>query len=68
MKDNVLFLNMFALYEPPERALKLLERAVITGAELDPAQRIIDVELETPGPIPFRDLRKSAVGWRLPMA
>ena len=62
MKDNVLFLNMFALYEPPERALKLLERAVITGAELDPAQRIIDVELETPGPIPFRDLREICRG------
>ena len=56
MKDNVLFLNMFALYEPPEGAAKLLDRAVIAGAELDPVQRTIDLELQCPGPIPLRGL------------
>ena len=56
MKDNVLFLNMFALYEPPEGAAKLLDRAVIAGAELDPVQRTIDLELACPGPIGFRAL------------
>ena len=56
MKDNVLFLNMFALYEPTEGARNLLQQAVITGAELDAAQRTIELELACPGPIPFRSL------------
>ena len=56
MKDNVLFLNMFALYEPTEGARNLLQQAVITGAELDAAQRTIELKLACPGPIPFRSL------------
>ena len=51
MKDNVLFLNMFALYEPVEEIRSLLQEAVILGAELDPVQRTIDLELACPGPI-----------------
>ena len=51
MKDNVLFLNMFALYEPVEEVRSLLAEAVILGAELDPVQRTIDLELACPGPI-----------------
>ena len=52
MKDNVLFLNMFALYEPEQEFRELLKDAVIRGAELDPVQRIIELELYTPAPIP----------------
>ena len=52
MKDNVLFLNMFALYEPQEELRALLKDAVIQGAELDPVQRVIDLELYTPGRSP----------------
>ena len=52
MKDNVLFLNMFALYEPQEELRALLKDAVIRGAELDPVQRVIDLELFNPAPIP----------------
>jgi len=56
MKDNVLFLNMFALYEPPESAVKLLAQAAIRAAELDPAERRIELELDCQGPIPGRAL------------
>ena len=50
MKDNVLFLNMFALYQPTEGAQKHLGQAVIRSAELDPVQRRIELELDCPGP------------------
>ena len=52
MKDNVLFLNMFALYQPTEGAQKHLGQAVIRSAELDPVQRRIELELDCPGPVP----------------
>ena len=52
MKDNVLFLNMFALYRPSEGAEKWLAQATIRSAELDPAQRRIELELDCPGPVP----------------
>ena len=52
MKDNVLFLNMFALYEPREEVRSLLGEATIRSAELDPGQRTIELELDCPGPIP----------------
>ena len=56
MKDNVLFLNMFALYEPTEEQAKLLENASIRSAELDPVQRRIQLELDCEGPISNRML------------
>ena len=52
MKDNVLFLNMFALYEPREEVRSLLGEATIRSAELDPGQRTFELELDCPGPIP----------------
>ena len=54
MKDNVLFLNMFALYEPTDEAAERLANAVILGAELDPAERCISLELGCEAPIPGR--------------
>ncbi len=56
MKDNVLFLNMFALYEPPEEVQMLLAQAAIDAAELDPEQRGIELELSCPEPIPAKTL------------
>ena len=41
MKDNVLFLNMFALYEPKEEVRAVLAAATIRSAELDPGSRTI---------------------------
>ena len=52
MKDNVLFLNMFALYEPGEDIRPILSEVVIRCAELDPVQRSIELELACPAPIP----------------
>ena len=52
MKDNVLFLNMFALYQPDEGTAKFLEGAVIRSAELDPVERRIELELSCAGPVP----------------
>ena len=52
MKDNVLFLNMFALYQPAEGTAKFLEGAVIRSAELDPVERRIELELSCAGPVP----------------
>ena len=56
MKDNVLFLNMFALYEPTEEETELLKTASIRSAELDPVQRRIELELDCEGPISNRML------------
>ena len=52
MKDNVLFLNMFALYEPKEEIRTALANAVIRSAELDPGSRTIELELDCDGPVP----------------
>ena len=54
MKDNVLFLNMFALYEPSSEAAEQLACAVIRGAELDPVERRISLDLGCEAPIPGR--------------
>ena len=51
MKDNVLFLNMFALYEPKEEVRAVLAAAAIRSAELDPGSRTIELELDCPGPV-----------------
>ena len=56
MKDKILFLNMFALYEPKEEHRALLEGARIRCAELDPAERRIELELDCEGPIPAQAL------------
>ena len=56
MTENVLFLNMFALYQPSEEHRELLENAAILDAELDPVQRRIELELDCEGPIPGRVL------------
>ncbi len=45
MNEPVLFLNMFALYQPPEPVRSLLAQAAISAARVDPVRRTIQVEL-----------------------
>ncbi len=58
MKDNILFLNMFALYQPPEQVEPLLAQAVIRSAEMDLVSRTIELELDCESPIPNGVLRR----------
>ncbi len=56
MKDIIPFLNMFALYEPPEQVSLLLAQAAIRSAQMDVASRTIEVELDCERPVPSRVL------------
>ena len=58
MKENVLFLNMFALYEPPEPVEKLLAQAAIRAAQIDPDRRWVGVELDCAAYIPQRMIKQ----------
>ena len=58
MKENVLFLNMFALYTPPEPVERLLAQAAIRAAQIDPDRRWVGVELDCPFYIPSRVIRQ----------
>ena len=57
MKDHVLFLNMFALYQPPESEAQLLAQAAVRDAQIDAHKRTIALELESPNYIPERVMR-----------
>jgi hypothetical protein len=54
MKDNVLFLNMFPDYVPPEPLDSMLSQAAIVAADLDPATRRIDIVIHSDTYIPQR--------------
>ena len=54
MKDNVLFLNMFPDYVPPEPLDSMLSQAAIVAADLDPASRRIDIVIHSDTYIPQR--------------
>ena len=43
MKETVLFLNMFSLYQPPEALQNALSQAAIVAADIDPEKRTISV-------------------------
>ncbi len=58
MTENVLFLNMFALYQPPESEALLLAQAAIRAAQIDAHSRTIYLELETPSYICQHMLRE----------
>ncbi len=57
MMDNVLFLNMFSLYRPPESEAQLLAQAAIRAAQIDTHKRSVSVEMESPNYIPERIIR-----------
>ncbi len=54
MKDKIPFLNMFALYQPPEEAASLLAQAAIRSAQMDVSARTIEVELDCESPVPSK--------------
>ena len=70
MKDNVLFLNMFPDYVPPEPLDSMLSQAAIVAADLDPATRRIDIVIHSDTYIPQRllDLVAREIGDRYDLA
>ena len=56
MNENILFLNMFPDYEPPETLKSVLSQAAIVAADLDPATRRISAAIHSPQYIPARIL------------
>ena len=58
MMEDVLFLNMFALYTPPEPVENLLAQAAIRAAEIDPDRRWVRVDIYNDRYIPKRILRQ----------
>ena len=53
MNENILFLNMFSLYEPPEAVCAAFSQAAITAADIDPEKRRICVCVFTEEYIPM---------------
>ena len=47
MKEQVLFFDMFAHYEPPEALQSAFSQAVITAADIDPETKRISVEVHS---------------------
>ena len=58
MKQSVLFLNMFPDYEPPEALKSALSQAAIAGAELDPQQRSVELQLRIAEYVPLAQLEQ----------
>ena len=56
MKEQVLFLNMFPDYAPPELLRSSFSQAAITAADIDPESRSVSVTLSSPAYIPQRHL------------
>ena len=57
---DVLFLNMFPNYEPPEDLKQVLSQAAIVAADIDPAKGAVAVTLHSESYIPQRLLDKAA--------
>ena len=58
--ENVLFLNMFPDYEPPEALSSVLNQAAIVAADIDPQSRKIQVCVFAEHYIPQRLLDQAA--------
>ena len=58
MKDNILFLNMFSMYTPPEPVGQLLAQAAIRAAQIDPNRRWVGVELDCGCYIPLSVIKQ----------
>ena len=58
MDSNVLLLNMFPDYEPPEALKSAVSQAVIVAADIDPATRTVEVAIYSPDYIPYRYLNQ----------
>ena len=59
--ENVLLLNMFPEYQPPEEAQHLLAQAAIVAADIDPQSRAVEVCLFAPVYIPQRVLNQLGI-------
>ena len=57
--ENVLFLNMFPQYQPPEEILNFLTQAAIVAADIDPQTRSVEVCLFSQVYIPQRLLNQA---------
>ena len=60
MDKQVLFLNMFPDYEPPEALLNVLSQAVIVAADIDAPAGKISLAILSPQYIPRQSLSKVA--------
>ena len=60
MKEQILFLNMFAQYDPKESVRDLLSRAEIVSAGIDQATRVINVAIYSPSYISAKVLETVA--------
>ncbi len=60
MSEQVLFLNMFPDYKPPEDLAQMLGQAVIAAADIDPATRKVSVAIHSETYIPQRILDQAA--------
>ena len=52
MKEQVLFLNMFPDYAPPEELKEALSQAAIAAADIDPVRGCVEVAIHSPSYIP----------------
>ena len=60
MKEQVLFLNMFPDYTPPEELTAALSQAAIVAADIDPEKGSVDVAIHSETYIPQRQLASVA--------
>ena len=58
MSEQVIFLNMFPDYEPPENLQQVLSQAAICAADIDPATRKVEVAIYSEDYIPGRLLEQ----------
>ena len=62
MNSNVLLLNMFPDYEPPEALKSAVSQAAIVDAEIDPQNRALSIVIFSEQYIQLRDLEQICRG------
>ncbi len=60
MAEQIGFLNMFSRYQPPEMLASVFSQAVVTDADIDPADRRIQIRLYCDTYIPRRCLEQAS--------
>ena len=60
MKETVLFLDMFSAYVPPEELKSCLSQAAVVAADIDPANRGVDVTVYSDSYIPAKRIQQAA--------
>ena len=65
MNQNILFLNMFPDYEPPDALKQALSQAAIVAADIDPEKQTVSVVIHSEQYIPTRELSKIAKDLKL---